>query len=554
MGIAKFVNGRLAGRDGFYYWRRVPGYAAALASLALFGSHAGVAPAGAAPSEVSPAKPRVAFSPKFGIMLEKAMPNSPADRRVSAALRGFLFANFDMPLPNHGNGAAPGLRERARAGSTDAMVAIGGIYYAKGIAATVSGHKGSADFRKARAWLLKAYAHGSERAGVLLGSFYLQGIGARRDYRRASVYLHRAAAGGNARAMALLALAYYLIGGGKSVARGNYWLNNAIAGGSLSAMLLAGVGNLPGVGKHPAPKTAVSLFHTASSKGCAAGAFDLGLCYERGIGVPKSNRTARKLFRRAARKGIPAAMCALGIMYQNGVGGPVDLAGALHWFKRAALLGYPSGMDDLAVLYFHGLGTTKDLGKSFRLFRQAAHAGSRVAMVNLADDYSWGYGTPKNEKKYVKWLKRAASAGQATAMWQLALVYLSGPKAEITSKKGVGLIRSAAKLDQPQALRALGSLYFYGEGGVDQDFAKSLHYYRRAAEKGSVLSMLNIGFMYLRGQGVPASARRALKWFRRAQTPVRSLAANGSPSAARLEKTLDAGLKDAKAALHPEGK
>lgn len=61
----------------------------------------------------------------------------------------------------------------------------------------------------------------------------------------------------------------------------------------------------------------------------------------------------------------------------------------------------------------------------------------------------------------------------------------------------------------------LGMMYELGKG-VTKDLAKSITYYRRAAEKGDMYAQYNLGVSYDSGTGVPQNYREASNWFQRA--------------------------------------
>ena len=65
------------------------------------------------------------------------------------------------------------------------------------------------------------------------------------------------------------------------------------------------------------------------------------------------------------------------------------------------------------------------------------------------------------------------------------------------------------------AMFNIGSKYYSGDG-VDQDYAKAMEWYLKAAEVGSVLAIYNIGVMYRDGEGVPKDYDMAMNWFRKA--------------------------------------
>ncbi len=61
----------------------------------------------------------------------------------------------------------------------------------------------------------------------------------------------------------------------------------------------------------------------------------------------------------------------------------------------------------------------------------------------------------------------------------------------------------------------LGHAYYVGDG-VDQDLAKAIACYTKAAELGHAQAQFNLGLCYMQGIGVEPSEAHAEKWFRKA--------------------------------------
>ena len=62
----------------------------------------------------------------------------------------------------------------------------------------------------------------------------------------------------------------------------------------------------------------------------------------------------------------------------------------------------------------------------------------------------------------------------------------------------------------------LGLMYVKGQGGVRQDYAEAVKWYRQSAKQGFVLAQYNLGVMYGRGLGVRKDDTQAVKWYRQA--------------------------------------
>lgn len=75
--------------------------------------------------------------------------------------------------------------------------------------------------------------------------------------------------------------------------------------------------------------------------------------------------------------------------------------------------------------------------------------------------------------------------------------------------------RIAADQGSVPALIALGDLYGHGQA-VPQDFAAAFLWYRKAAERGNSEAEDDVGFFYLQGMGVQQDFTAAMRWLRKA--------------------------------------
>ena len=76
-------------------------------------------------------------------------------------------------------------------------------------------------------------------------------------------------------------------------------------------------------------------------------------------------------------------------------------------------------------------------------------------------------------------------------------------------------LRPLAEENLPEAQFYLGVMYAKGRG-VPQDFQKSVHWYRLAADQGFSKAMSNLGRMYSKGYGVPKDYAQAIHWYEEA--------------------------------------
>jgi TPR repeat protein len=116
-------------------------------------------------------------------------------------------------------------------------------------------------------------------------------------------------------------------------------------------------------------------------------------------------------------------------------------------------------------------------------------------------------------------LRILAPADADAAAWLGAILLERGAQRE-----GLKLIQQSADAGSAEGAHRLALVYAYGEGGVPRNEARAAELFERAAEKGHKRAQLNLGTLYLRGQGVPRDLIQARAWLEKA-------AANGDPYA-----------------------
>ncbi|KAB2941062.1 MAG: PDZ domain-containing protein [Hyphomicrobium sp.] len=286
-----------------------------------------------------------------------------------------------LEIARFGQGSADlmrALRERADAGSSDAMMALGALLQTE-----VGGVKDEAE---AARWYRKAADLGNAEAMFNLGVIYEGGRGVSKDEAEAARWYRKAADVGDPGAMLSLGDLY---GSGRGVAKDETeavrWYRKAAELGQPRAMAL------------------------------------LGVAYGDGQGVAKDEAEAVRWFRKAADMGLPFAMHNLGVSYRDGRGVAKDEAEAARWFRKAAELGEASAMTALGALYRDGSGVPKDYTEAVRWFRMGANAGDPSSMTNLGVHYHNGWGVEQDPEQAAEFVLQALQTGDArTAEWVTA--------------------------------------------------------------------------------------------------------------------------------------
>jgi TPR repeat protein len=202
------------------------------------------------------------------------------------------------------------------------------------------------------------------------------------------------------------------------------------------------------------------------------------------------------------------AAAALALFYSEGILAGRDSEKGCELYARAAQSGH------LAAAYHAALCKTRTepaLAKT--LLERAAekgHAGAEELMGRACIEAERkDYACARN------WLERAAKKGRPSAMSLLGWLHASDPERPDLAKS-VGYYRAAAESGDEAAQNNLGELYETGRG-VSQDAAQAVAWYARAAETGFPPAQINLARMYAAGTGVAQDLATARAWAERAQ-------------------------------------
>jgi serine/threonine protein kinase len=151
---------------------------------------------------------------------------------------------------------------------------------------------------------------------------------------------------------------------------------------------------------------------------------------------------------------------------------------------------------DLAKKYYE----QGDLSKSLNYAKLAAAAGNAHGMYDvgliLADQ-------GKNTEAVV-WYEKAAKLNYGDAFWNLGALYMKMGKESLAVKS----YENGVAQNNVGSINALG--FYYGD--TKKDLKKSLTYYLKSADLGSVMGMSNVGFTY----DEMNDKVNATKWYRKA--------------------------------------
>lgn len=358
----------------------------------------------------------------------------------------------------------------------------------------------AAQFDRAFEWFQKLAAKGNGEAMYFLGEFYSQGYGhVAQNLKKGAAWRKKGMAAGDL--LATLNAAYNLPQNSplrqetlqrlfpevlRRSEAGDVFAQNEVAD-----MYLYGMGTKKSV------EQAVYWLEKAGAAGFWRPLNKLGELYCYGEGVPMDKKKGKAYFERAAKTGYGDAEGNLAMCYYNDE--PEHMDQAARYLRRAFAHGalYEGDIANiLGILLLEGNGVKRDDEESFAWIQRAADRGSVAGMNHLGIYYEKGIGTGKNRELAEEWCKKAADKGHVGAAVQYGI-------------------------------------YMREEGNLKT----SLHYFKKAAEKGDANGQTWLGSCYLYGIGTKEDKEEARKWLTKA-------AANGEDDARGLLEELEEAIKN----------
>ena len=159
-----------------------------------------------------------------------------------------------------------------------------------------------------------------------------------------------------------------------------------------------------------------------------------------------------------------------------------------------------------ALLMILSIGSV-DAQTALETLRARAAASDIKAQLDLAHRLRDGKGVAKDDAEALRWAHMAADAGSTDAMDFVGFAYLRGAVVKRNPAIAFGYFKAAAN-ESAQAAFNLGQCY-YGAQGTEQDCAKALEWWKKAAEMGHGRAAACAAMAYHSGEGVGRDAAQA---------------------------------------------
>jgi serine/threonine protein kinase len=146
---------------------------------------------------------------------------------------------------------------------------------------------------------------------------------------------------------------------------------------------------------------------------------------------------------------------------------------------------------------------------ALRWFEAAAAKGNDHAKVQAGLVLSNRRGDGDAVRAF-EYFKSAADNGNSEGKFTAGECYYLGKGTTIDVPKALELLQEAAAMHEPRAMDLLGTHFRRAK-----DYQKARTYFEEAAQLGFVRSMVNLGVLYLQGEGVPQNYQTAATLFRK---------------------------------------
>ncbi len=191
-----------------------------------------------------------------------------------------------------------------------------------------------------------------------------------------------------------------------------------------------------------------------------------------------------------------------------------DYVTALSILEPLAESGDPVAQLNLGVMYRRGHGVEQDEDKGLWLYKLSAEQGFAGGQFNLGAVLLNSATTMVERSAAVGSFMQAAEQGHQPSVQVLDEMFEAGLEAAQTGKYQLAL-RTLTPLAENGSARAqmnLGLIYLKGDG-VKKDPKVAFSWYLKAAEQGIMEGQFRVGQMYQDGEGVEQNPVEALKWF-----------------------------------------
>ncbi|XP_074173778.1 protein sel-1 homolog 2 isoform X3 [Rhinolophus sinicus] len=236
---------------------------------------------------------------------------------------------------------------------------------------------------------------------------------------------------------------------------------------------------------------------------------------------------AIQLYESLAKEGSCKAQNALGFLSSYGIGMEYNQAKALIYYTFGSAGGSMMSQMILGYRYLSGINVLQNCEVALNHYKKVADyiadkleksEGIPVEKVRLTE-------RPENlssNSEILDWdvyqyYKFLAERGDVQIQVSLGQLHLIGRKGlDQDYAKALYYFLKAAKAGSANAMAFIGKMYLEGNDAAPQNNVTAFKYFSMAANKGNAIGLHGLGLLYFHGKGVPVNYAEALKYFQKA--------------------------------------
>ena len=202
-----------------------------------------------------------------------------------------------------------------------------------------------------------------------------------------------------------------------------------------------------------------------------------------------------------------------GKLLANGIGVEENDQQSFLYFLKSAEKGFPSAFSAVGDCYNSGRGTSLDEKKAIEWFRKGIDAGDTDSKVKIGRAYLYGWGVEKDQQKGFKIIEEASACGSSYADSEIGHCYLNGIGTKQNYGKALVFLKSASQIDI-SAKVDLGLMYLRGQG-TPKDSKKGVQLIEEAGKTGDSYAQNMLAHLYKDGEGLPLNTSKATNLFQK---------------------------------------
>ena len=162
-------------------------------------------------------------------------------------------------------------------------------------------------------------------------------------------------------------------------------------------------------------------------------------------------------------------------------------------------------------------GVAEDRIRAFKLVEEGARLGCHHCQGVMARCYRNGYGNPQDATRSQELARESSGRGSRYGQQVLGTLYHYGEGGVAQDvAQALAFYRLAAAQNLDAAQHSLGWMYAEGDS-IAQDYAEALRWYQLAAAQGFRHALYWVAYYHEVGRGVPKNMAEAIRWYRCAQ-------------------------------------